>query len=655
MLPLWQIFPLWVALISCVAMVDRLMVAQGLKATSSSLWRVSWVIAASTALVLEYKSLLLIEPWVALLMLMYASKALELNQSRDAFQVLHLSYIVIMAHFLYDQSMLAALYALMGVALVTLVSVQVNSSKAIRPRALVGRGARMLALSVPAFLVLFLFLPRLPPLWAVPQPSVTAKTGLSDRLTMGSIGQLIEDDTLALRMAFEGSPPPIASRYVRVYTLTEFDGRTWQIDQDARRLPRQWRSEEEGGRSYQLILEPSGLTALPYLEYLDGTYPPGVRRLSDDRLRARSPLNQRVQFLLGYTSQPDSSSSLDLTERAKYLSIDASQHPRLSEWVNEQSLTGLSPLERIRALRGFFVDGAFSYSLTPPRSTGDPVDDFLFVTRTGFCEHFASALVVMARMVELPARVATGYQGGRYNELGGYVEFRQYDAHAWAEIWVEGQGWIRVDPTTFVSPERISDGLQALSQLPGFQNQNWAWYRRLDGVLAAEFVLTLAAIQHYWDQRVLNFDQTDQVNIVRWLSPELDASDTVHIALGALVAVFVLIALLESLRGARVGSNSKAAADRNAIFRGARWVDPDVIFSSTEPLDRLPTRLSAGSPADALKALIADYHATYYGSRPGSRAELRAQIFKWQWLGLRLWMRRQVMGFYQFIRKFGLG
>ncbi|MFZ9128884.1 MAG: transglutaminaseTgpA domain-containing protein [Pseudomonadales bacterium] len=640
LLPLWRLFPIWVALISCAAMLDRLLVTQGMKKTSSSFWKVGWVLIASIALVLEYQSLLLIEPWVALLMLMYASKSLELNQTRDAFQILHLSYIVMMAQFLYDQSMLAALYALLGIALTTLVSVQVNSARVIRPQALIGRGAKILALAFPAFLVLFLFLPRLPPLWAVPQPSMSAKTGLSDRLSMGSIGRLIEDDTLALRVAFDGLTPPLATRYIRAYTLTEFDGRTWQIDQAAKRLSRRWQAAEDQSLGYQLILEPNGLNVLPYLEYLDGVYPLGVQRLSDDRLRARAPFNQRAQFSLNYRETREVASSLTSTERERLTAIDPKNHPRLVSWIEAQAMDRQSPGERIRTLRRFFLEGEFRYSLTPPRALGDPVDDFLFVTRSGFCEHFASAMAAMARLSDLPARVVTGYQGGRYNEMGGYVEFRQYDAHAWVEIWIEGEGWRRVDPTTFVSPERINEGLQALSQLPGFQNANWAWYRRLDGVLAAEFVLTLTAIQHYWDQRVLNFDRDDQVNLVRWFSPELDASDTVHIALGALIVLFVVIAFFESLRGANRRAVSTAALDRLAILRGARWIEPRASLLATQPIDRLLTMIPSGPASNLLESIIADYQAVYYAGREISRREFRLRIVRWQWLAIRLRLRR---------------
>jgi len=640
LLPLWRLFPLWVALISCAAMLDRLLVTQGMKKTSSSLWKVGWVLVASISLVLEYQSLLLIEPWVALLMLMYASKSLELNQTRDAFQVLHLSYIVMMAQFLYDQSMLAALYALLGIALTTFVSVQVNSTRVIRPQVLIGRGAKILALAFPAFLVLFLFLPRLPPLWAVPQPLMSAKTGLSDQLTMGSIGQLIEDDALALRVAFDGPTPPIASRYIRAYTLTDFDGSTWEIDRAAKRLPRRWQAAEDEGLGYQLILEPNGLSVLPYLEYLDGVYPLGVQRLSDDRLRARAPFNQRAQFSLKYRDTREIASPLSSIERARLTAIDPKNHPRLASWIETQAMDRQSPRERIRTMRRFFLQGDFRYSLTPPRAVGDPVDDFLFGTRSGFCEHFASAMAAMARMSDLPARVVTGYQGGRYNELGGYVEFRQYDAHAWVEIWIDGEGWRRVDPTTFVSPERISEGLQALSQLPGFQNANWAWYRRLDGVLAAEFVLTLTAIQHYWDQRVLNFDRDDQVNLVRWLSPELDASDTVHIALGAIIVLFVVIAFFESLRGSTRQAASTAALDRLAILRGARWIEPQASLLATQPIDRLLTMIPSGPASKSLETVIADYQTVYYSAQTVSRREFKQRILRWQWLAFRLRLRQ---------------
>ena len=242
LLPLWLDFPVGVLLLCAAAMVDLALVSFGVKSPLSGLWKVAWVVASAALLVSEYRSLLLIEPWVALLMLMFASKALELKTARDAYQVLHLSYVIVMAQFLYDQSIFAAGYALFCVALTLAVSVQLNSVSTPKATSLIKRVLSVIVLTIPAFILLFLFLPRLPPLWAVPQVSTDARTGLSDRLAMGSIGRLIEDDSLALRLVFDDEIPTLANRYLRAFTLTDFDGRVWSNDRpterQSRRMPK---------------------------------------------------------------------------------------------------------------------------------------------------------------------------------------------------------------------------------------------------------------------------------------------------------------------------------------------------------------------------------------------------------------------------------
>ncbi|MEL0287309.1 MAG: DUF3488 and transglutaminase-like domain-containing protein [Gammaproteobacteria bacterium] len=634
LLPLWLDFPVGVLLLCAAAMVDLALVSFGVKSPLSGLWKVAWVVASAALLVSEYRSLLLIEPWVALLMLMFASKALELKTARDAYQVLHLSYVIVMAQFLYDQSIFAASYALFCVALTLAVSVQLNSVSTPKATSLIKRVLSVIALTIPAFILLFLFLPRLPPLWAVPQVSSDARTGLSDRLAMGSIGRLIEDDSLALRLVFDEEIPTLAIRYLRAFTLTDFDGRVWSNERPTERQSRRMPKAESSVRAYELILEPSSSTVVPYLEYFDGTYPLGMTLGMDGQLRSSAEILQRTRVPLQYGVKGDVVGSLDASQYERAVALTKGGHGQLASWVREQALETKSVEERLTHIRRFFIDGGFRYSLTPPIAVGDPVDDFLFSSKVGFCEHFASAFAVMARMSGIPSRIVTGYQGGRFNPMGNYVEFRQYDAHAWAEVWIDREGWRRVDPTAWVSPERITSGAESLEDLPMFfDSVDWAWYRRFGSdLLWADLVLSLNALQHYWDQRVLNFSQKDQTQILQWFWPDLDASDSVHVALAGVIVLFVSIALLESIRGRMNLTRTNALRDREHLLRGLNWISPIHGFTHASPLK------SMSFPNDGLKNswiltwndLVHAYDRVHYAGQQDEQRYLRQALWRWQ-------------------------
>src|SRR5690606_25782031 len=138
----------------------------------------------------------------------------------------------------------------------------------------------------------------------------------------------------------------------------------------------------------------------------------------------------------------------------------AGRHPRAVEMARSWRSQGLGDEEIVdRALR-MFNEQEFYYTLQPPLAVDDAIDQFLFETRQGFCEHYAAAFTVLMRAAGIPARVVTGYQGGTLNPVGGYVIVRQRDAHAWAEVWLGEKGWVRVDPTAAVAPNRILGGIE---------------------------------------------------------------------------------------------------------------------------------------------------------------------------------------------------
>jgi transglutaminase-like putative cysteine protease len=314
-------------------------------------------------------------------------------------------------------------------------------------------------------LAFFLLFPRLAsPLWGIPETTLDSRSGLSDSMAPGSIQSLFMDDSPAFRAEFQGDPPAREELYWRGPVFWIFDGLTWKRSYYGRNIaardlpgpgPRSW--------DYTVQLEPNERKWLFALDY-PATIPPDAKLTLDYQLLRRSPVTQLIQY--GIISNPDfvDMPELSVALRRHALDLPGEFNPRtralVEEWRQE------TPDDRAfiqRTLRHFNQEN-FYYSLNAPLLGRDSVDEFLFDSRTGFCEHYASSFAVMMRLAGIPARVVTGYMGGWYNELGNYVLVRQSDAHAWTEVWLDGSGWTRVDPTAAVSPERVRGGsLLALS------------------------------------------------------------------------------------------------------------------------------------------------------------------------------------------------
>lgn len=144
-------------------------------------------------------------------------------------------------------------------------------------------------------------------------------------------------------------------------------------------------------------------------------------------------------------------------------------NPRSRALAQEWALQNPEPAAVISKALSFFKENGFSYSLRGTASAGDPIDDFLFRTRSGYCEHFASAFAFLMRAAQVPARIVGGYLGGERNPFGNYLIVRQSDAHAWVEVWLPQAGWSRIDPTLVVAPARMAQGSEAalpLSERP---------------------------------------------------------------------------------------------------------------------------------------------------------------------------------------------
>jgi protein-glutamine gamma-glutamyltransferase len=330
----------------------------------------------------------------------------------------------------------------------------------------------MLAFAAPVALVMFLLFPRVPgPFWALPSRSAAGLTGLSDEMSPGMISQLIQSDEIAFRVSFEGPEPPQSALYWRGPVLERFDGSTWR---DLERLPQLSPRMQLRGPSfrYRITLEPHGRAWLLALDFPARWSDRDAMLTNEFQLVSRRPIDSA--HALEIESWPEASPEPELSPllRMRNLQQPEGRNPRSTELAIALRAAAGSDAAFVDAVLRHFREQPFVYTLQPPLlGSVHPVDEFMFRTRRGFCEHYASAFTLMARAAGVPARVVTGYQGGEVNPISNRLVVRQSDAHAWSEVWLEGRGWTRVDPTGAVAPNRIElslgDALPAGERVPG--------------------------------------------------------------------------------------------------------------------------------------------------------------------------------------------
>ena len=505
-LPHWPTLPLWVPVLLAVAIAWRLAVAALAWPMPIRTLRLLLALVAFCVVLFTYRTINGVEAGSALLVVMIALKFLESKGHRDRLVLIMISYFLLFASLLTARAPLSAVYLLLLIWLTTIGLLQLSRrGPLLGLRSTAELAGRLLLQSLPLMIALFVLFPRLPgPLWAVPGTSTSATSGLGDTMNPGDITSLALSDDIAFRAQFLSRPPPARDLYWRGPTMTHFDGRTWSMLIGERRGEGVASSTEYLGTptEYRVMLETAGRN---WAFALDMPKPPerGLRMASDYQLRSLpgTPRGTRLDYrVVSYTSyralEPLAPAEQDLFRR-----LPPESSPRTRELVRGWLADHPPPDRLIERGMDWLRAQPFSYTLTPPALGGQPVDEFLFDTREGFCEHYASAFTVMMRAAGLPARIVTGYQGGEFNGVGGYYMVRQSDAHAWTEVWLADRGWVRVDPVSAVAPDRVALGswrsALAGQRVPGNALGRIEWVRRA--------LLVWDAAATYWNDWVIGY------------------------------------------------------------------------------------------------------------------------------------------------------
>lgn len=498
------------------------------RAASKTL-RITVTLVLIALVVLNLRSLSGLASGASLLVAMITAKLFEIRRRRDWYFICGATLFLLLAACLDAQQLWRLpLYAINFWLIAATLHGLGAGNEPLSAARLMRSAGRKLLLAVPLALLLFLIFPRLPgAFWSLPQTE-QATTGLSDEMTPGGISDLSESDATALRVRFEGSPPPPQLRYWRGPVLHDFDGYTWRRGVGVN-LPAPALTYRGQGIHYEVTLEPNKYRTLVALERVR---PPQVQfavMSSDYQLFRPHPENSAISYTLESFTDAYSAEALSPLARRIDTALPPKRNPRSLALAQRLRATASDDRAYIDAVLNLFRTGGFSYTLTPPLLDLDSVDSFLFDTHQGFCGHYASAFVMLMRAAGIPSRVVTGYQGGDWNSIGHYLTVRQSHAHAWGEVWLDGQGWVRVDPTGVIAPQRLT---RDLYELLGFGAQGAA-ARLRSAPWIGHLVQSWEAMNAWWQDDVIGFNFIKQSSFLSSLGLHPEDWRSVALMLGA--------------------------------------------------------------------------------------------------------------------------
>jgi transglutaminase-like putative cysteine protease len=582
LLPHLERVPLWIGGFMLLAVLYRI----GLFRTSfnplSRLFRVLLMFVTTAGVIASYRTLIGLEPMVALLVSAAALKVLESYKDRDGYLLVSLAFFICVTNFLFAQSLPVVIYGLVTlmVLVVSLIALnQVPGSAVTRSEFFLA--GRLLLFALPMMLVLFVLFPRIDPLWSIPSKSGQGITGMSDSIRLGDVSRLGRSAEVAFRAQFSDTPPARSDLYWRGIVIDQYEGGTWR--RSAQSKPRSTQMTLKGddsgatSTSYRVILQPTmqrWLYALPIAE----SNSPGVVATGD--LTIESPRKIENQFGYEVTSwarEPKELAAMP-SELKRAMAYPEKMNPMTRDLVTDLRAQYPEPSAYVSAVLQYFRELPFYYTLSPSLLNGqDQIDRFLFETREGFCEHYASAFVVMMRLAGIPARIVAGYQGGELNPLNNAITVRQFDAHAWAEVWLPNLGWQRVDPTAAVSPDRVRLGLEAAlaGESDFLSGSPLALYRFRHVAVLDWLRIRYDALAFQWQTAVVGFNNRRQLDLLTDWFGEIKVSWFTLILLGSWAVVLAPLSWIMNRnirRSARIPAEEQFVVVATGLAkRGFGW------------------------------------------------------------------------------------
>lgn len=511
LIPHFQRLPIWMIIVVMAAFSWRL---YGIKNTQSLpnkwlLFLLSVFILIAT--ISHFGTILGKTAGTAFLSVLLSIKLLESHNKRDYMLLIGLSFFIISTNFLFSQSIPTVTYLFFSVFIITISMLSINiENLQMKLMDRVTIAGRLILQALPLMLILFFLFPRIPgPLWKLPGDTATAHSGLSDSMSPGNISQLIQSSDVAFRVEFKENIPPQNKLYWRAMVFWKFDGRTWSKE-EPNTTPTLSIDSIKQASEYTITAEPHEKRFLFTLD-MPVYLPDDVLFNTDFLLLSTHKIDSLYQYTVTSFLDYRIQNTLPSWESSAGLKLPSLTNPKTVALGKKWKSTLQSPAVIIKKALNHFNKNLFIYTLKPPlTSSTNPVDEFLFETRKGFCEHYASSFTLLMRAAGIPARVVIGYQGGEINPINNFLTVRQSDAHAWTEVWLKDQGWVRVDPTSAVAPERIEGNLN--SALNSGEYRPFHMYLSNGPLKQLNFYWD--AIDNSWKQWIIAYDSELQHQIL---------------------------------------------------------------------------------------------------------------------------------------------
>lgn len=518
--------PVWVSLFIGFALIWRLTQSFNYVPALPRWLIVPFVLAGGLGVFATYWTITGRDAGLALLSVMAAFKLLESQTQRDALIVVFLSYFLIATHFLFSQSIFIAIYMMLTILFLTASLVTLNERNFVIPwKQRLKISGSIIAYAIPLMIILFILVPRVPgPLWGLTHEQRSGVTGLSNHMSPGKISDLIQDNSVAFRVSFKGDIPPQSDLYWRGPVMSRFNGKTWFQTTHKRK---QLLSVKTKGKRYEYTttMEANGKKWLLPLDLPIGSIPESTIT-SDFELKSTKPINDLKKYDLISYSQSSFGENEVFDVLNNNTAFPESKNPKTIQYGRQLRKQFTDDKQLVKYVLEQFRKQPYFYTLSPPLLGENPMDEFLFDTKKGFCEHYAGSFALLMRAANIPSRIVTGYQGGELNTEGNYLIVRQSDAHAWTEVWYDDEGWTRVDPTAAVSPDRIEKSIDA-----ALSNEDVSFSFNTKNSFIGQLLFRWDNVQHNWNNWVLNYNQAKQSNFLKQLGLGIKSTADMVIAL----------------------------------------------------------------------------------------------------------------------------
>ncbi|WP_166268355.1 transglutaminase TgpA family protein [Marinobacter caseinilyticus] len=627
-LPQLARLPIWL-IAACIVLAGWRWLAQtGRVRLPGRILRTMVMLAVVAVYVATVKGNFSVDTAASFFVLAVGLKWLETRASRDFYVLFFILIYLAAVNFLFEQGIVWTLLNLLGVVCL-LVGLQVLNAPGLSGAIMAGwkRLAVMLLKTLPVVVVLFLFFPRMAPLWSVPLVSDRGVTGISDTMTPGSISNLAQSSKRAFRVTFGGQVPAQRDRYWRGLVLDQFDGETW-AQQTVPGYQRPGRIALDGGigdlaaNEYDVLLDASNQRwafALDNSEAVSNN----VFATPENLFVFQRPADTTVRYRLAKVPERRDSVPVPLSaeQRRQYLQLPADGNPRARALAGQLAKNSASAREFLVAVLYRFRKDEYFYTLKPPQMPENGIDSLLFDIKRGFCAHYAGATTFLLRAAGIPARVVVGYQGGENGVGGEYLIVRQYDAHAWVEAWLPELGWVRVDPTAAISPARIESGLrEAMADEGSFLENDWISPQRYGDVALVQWAsLQMDRINYNWQRWVVGYQGQSQMDLMSRLPGGLGMRELGYLSAG-LVGFALLVAGLITVWRQHTGGSGDPRL--RLVYRWHRLLEySGMVVQPGETPDQLAHRAGQQYP-EARKPLEAFARAVnnhYYGDTGSAR------------------------------------